>query len=185
MAWNSSLHFTVLLFFWAASSAKYRAQNVEGKLQWTWQLFPEIGSVLENIHWLAKKTRGSPRCFLNPFFVIAAVFGQKEGKKVTTESSGVHLWHCLMRKQWLLLNHPANTEQTEHLGSFLFGFCFEGTQQKLKEWQVSLGLCCSPHRCCRWFTAHREWGECDQCCPSANSTSSLFCSACDSVPSPC
>lgn len=37
-----------------------------------------------------------------------------------------YLWHCLMRKYWLLLYYSFNPEQTECLCSFFFGLCFEG-----------------------------------------------------------
>lgn len=63
MKWLSALFYIVLLFFWTAKTANCRTQYVEGELQWTWQLFPEIGSVLENIPWLFKKPRASPFVF--------------------------------------------------------------------------------------------------------------------------
>lgn len=186
MAWTSSLHFIVSLFFWKAKTANCRTQFVEGKLQWTWRLFPEIGSVLENTHWLSEKTQGFPLCFPSYFLLSQLSLDKGRGKK-WPQRDQEYLWHCLMRKYWLLLNYPVNTEQTECLCSFLFGFCFEGgpsRRWKHGRWVLVYAVPDSSvtDGCCSTKRTKGMW----ECCPPANSTScTLFCSACADVPLPC
>lgn len=134
---------------------------------------------------LSNKIRGSPFVFWIPFYIISAVFGQRKDKKITTERSGVHLWHCLIRKQWLLLIYSVNAEQA--VSVFVSFLCVCVSQWKTNTWQVSVGLCCSQHKWYRWLLLQgKNEGNVTNAVllQTAQLMCVLFCSACADAPLP-